>query len=244
MSEHEIGEQARNSNSARYRTQDKTHLIGSGSRHSSSAATSVKVRAHLESLVTWYLSSQDTPPTRLVLRDVLAEDGTNEWTHEFRRWITNDHATRTEYVEEPCDHVSRRDGESCHWCGVFNEDGSVLVETGRRKYTRRLYVYPMRAAVGRVAKANVPAGFPPIGRVLFTLAGTQSVSRTVGVLMADYPTLNEVLALRHLRLALERVKDAYAPGPFPKASRASRAGKSDSQANAEAATSAPTPDLT
>jgi hypothetical protein len=168
------------------------------------------------------------------LRNHLADDGTHEWTSEFRRWLTNERATRDEVIEEPCEHLTRAQGTVCHWCAVFDEAGNALVETGKRTYTRRLYVYPMRAAVARMARAHVPAGFPNLGVTLMVLAGSGSVARAVKVLQVDYPALEGELAFRHLRLALERAHAAYALGPFPRASRASRAGKSDSQANAEA----------
>lgn len=201
---------------------------------------------NVAALASWYLSRQDVAPIRLVMRN-LSEDGTNEWTSEFRRWLTNERATRDEVMEEPCDHLSRSEGTLCHWCAVFDEAGNALVETGKRTYTRRLYVYPMRAAVARINRAHVPEGFPSLGVTLMALAGSGSLARALVVLQADYPALKGELAFRHLRLALERVHAAYEPGPFPRGSRASRAGKSASQADAEAegrATSAKDPNLT
>lgn len=225
---------ARKFTRARNRTGVITYLIGTGTTRATSGGGFAPVASRVEALASWYLSRQDVPPVRLVMR-TLSEDGTNEWTSEFRRWLTNERATRDEVMEEPCDHPSRAHSTVCHWCAVFDEAGNALVETGKRTYTRRLYVYPMRAAVARINRARVPDGFPSLGVTLMALAGSGSLARALVVLQADYPALEGELAFRHLRLALERVHAAYAPGPFPRTSRASRTGKSDSQADAEAA---------
>jgi hypothetical protein len=184
----------------------------------------------LTALLRWYLERLDPAPVRITAREI-GLDGAPAWTREFSRWLAGEQAIRMETSEGHCEHTFRQEGELCGRCSVFNEYGEPMAETGRYRITRRLYVFPMRAAVARLKKAQVPEGLPPLSTLLFALAATGSPRTAVDSLLPDYPGLvDPERAHAHLDLALRRVKDAYSPEPrhFPRRSR------SDAQLNAEA----------
>lgn len=193
--------------------------------------SSAEVAASLSSRVRWYLERLDSAPDRLHLNQ-LADDGTPEWSRSFRRWIFGEHAVRTEVSEGSCDHPLRKDGELCQRCSIYDEQGEPMAETGRFRITRRLYVYPMRAAVARLRKVSVPDGMPPIPTLLFTLASTGSVQATIDSLMPSYPGLSDGgRAFGHFAFALRRLEEAYALEPRAGLSRRPR---SEAQLDAEA----------
>jgi len=184
----------------------------------------------LSALLRWYLERLDPAPIRITAREI-GLDGAPAWTREFSRWLAGEQAIRTETSEGHCEHAFRQPGELCGRCSVFNEYGEPMAETGRYRITRRLYVFPMRAAVARLKKAQVPEGLPPLSTVLFALAATGSPRTAVDSLLPAYPGLVDAeRAQAHLTMALRRVKDAYTAEPrhFPRRSR------SEAQLNAEA----------
>lgn len=192
------------------------------------------IAASVDALARWYLGSQDVAPVRLTMGHQLADDGTPEWTAEFKRWLGDPFVVVVAATDEACEHPAKAPGAPCPRCSVFGEDGAPIGETGLYRQTRPVYWYPMRAAIARIARNRVPDGFPSLGVALMCLVNAGSVARAVVALSDQYPMLDNERAGRHLRVALERVRAAYADAPVPRRSRAPRPGKSDSQANAEA----------
>lgn len=185
----------------------------------------------LEELLRWFFSSQDSLPLRLVLRDELASDGTNEWTKGFKSYLFSDNFSRREVIEGRCDHPGKISGALCSRCCVYGEDGQPIAETGRYRREARTYVYPMRAAIARLHRSSVPEGMPRLSSVLITLAMARSIDRTIQAFYSFPGMLDDRAALNHLTLALRRCRTVYALEPFPSMGKRR---KSEAQIDAEA----------
>lgn len=197
---------------------------------SSIKAENKKRPRDLDELLSWFFSTQDSLPLRLVLRDELAADGTSEWTRGFKAYIFTDNYARREVIEGRCEHLGKKGNELCSRCSVYGEHGEPIAETGRYRREARTYVYPMRAAISRLARSSVPEGMPRLSSVLITLAMARSIDRTIEAFYSFPGMLDDQAAISHITLALRRCRTVYALEPFPSMGRRK---KSEAQLDAE-----------
>lgn len=192
---------------------------------------SVKRPRDLDELLRWFFSNQDSLPIRLVLRDELAADGTNEWTKGFKAYVFSESFARREVLEGRCEHPGKAEGSLCHRCSVYDEAGNAIAETGRYRREAKTYAYPMRAAISRLKRSSVPDGMPRLSSVLLTLAMARGIDRTIQAFHAFPGMLEDQAAIDHVALALRRCRTVYALEPFPSMPKRR---KSEAQLDAEA----------
>jgi hypothetical protein len=194
----------------------------------------VRVEQGLPELVRWYLDAQDPVPLRLVLRDVYDRAGYPEWAPDFRRWVYGAQTTRLEVEEGACSHPHKQPNTLCGRCSVYDERGEPVAETGRYQHSRRVYVYPMRAAIARLQRISVPEGMPPVPLVLASLSSVGgSTTALVALLATDWPAMRDGgRAYGHVLMGLRRLRASYTVEPRIDWRRLRP--KSEAQASAEA----------
>lgn len=226
------------------------HYPRSGRRSGTADRPAAPDGVKLDAAVAWFLDRLDAPPTRIHTRAVWADEeggsvlGSHAHTRAFQLWLeAGESSVVREEWEEACPHplltsADRQAGRLCETCGVRNEEGRVVAESGKRPRVRLRYRWPMRAALARLARVPARPGLPGLHTVLWQLAVAEGdVARVADLLASSHPLMGDLgAAVRHVSLALSRLRSAYREEAPPRhvAGERSTIERSESQAIAEA----------
>ena len=198
----------------------------------------------------WFLSVLETPPARIHVRGVWSDRetglGSKLGSPALHRGFSDlielpAHAGRTESFERPCFHplvteADRAAGALCPDCGVRDEAGRIITETGTVKGERTLYRWPVRAAIAKVARIPVPVGRPPLDVTLRSIARAGGdLDAAAEALLVRWPAMGDPRTARaHFDTALIRVRRVFRDDPPARLLPRTVGEKSDAQLNAEA----------
>jgi hypothetical protein len=174
----------------------------------------------------WFLDHADgNVPERIHSRGVWSDAGdglgsklgTPKHYPAFEAWLLNGERA-TSRVEDTvlCSHpfmgpVERAAGQMCTACGVRDEAGAIVSESGVYTTTRDAYRWPMRATLARLRHATVKRDRPNLASTLFQIGvAGGDLARAAETLAHAFPVMGDPATARaHFAFALHRARVLY-----------------------------------
>lgn len=169
--------------------------------------------SELEALVRFARSRFDGGPEKLHggVRSIKA--GRHGFTGEATAWIFgDDNVTMRQTSTAPCTHSYSAELGGCVWCGVHGADGRIIAHKGQRTTSEVAYRFPYKAALGKLKRLPVPAGWPALNVVVQHVVRSGVVD--AAALLEHWPALvDEDSAMKHAVVALRRFRAVYSEAP-------------------------------